>query len=353
MALGRVCRLMVMLVTAGLALAIPWSAPGYACACGAAVAPGGANATMNREVALVHWDSSTETIVMQLAMDATTDNVALVIPTPTPATVAAAERATFTELDRLTKPQVEHRRHWTLGSGTRSAAPMEGAVGAGTPNVLNQVHLGPLEATTLAGGDLAGLQKWLVDNGYAIKPAVSVALNPYVRDGWSFVALRLTSDAPLVGGLDPVRLTFPSSQLVYPMRLSVAATAPQHVTVYTLAEHRQQRIDADKSTQTTTVQFAGNVADAVHDSLLRDLAGNRGGYLTKTDVDIAQTSRITSDFTFGNAANDDAYRQVTVVDDYVSVPIELVMLGGLLLAVVVAGVVLLVVLRRRRRRALR
>jgi hypothetical protein len=133
------------------------------------------------------------------------------------------------------------------------------------------------------------------------------------------------------------------------MRLSVAASAPQHVTVFTLSDHRQQRTDADKSSQTTAVQFAGNIAAAARDPLLRELTGNHGGYLTKTQVDIAQTSGITSDFMFGNAPSDDPYRQVNFVNDDVVVPLELVLLGGLL-TIVVAAVLLMVILRRHRRR---
>lgn len=164
-----------MLLTLGPVLAVPLSTPGYACACGAAVAPSGANATMNREVALVHWDGTTETMVMQLAMDASTDNVALVVPTPAPA-----------------------------------------------------------------------------------------------------------------------------------------------------------------------------IAGAVHDPLLRELTNTHGGYLTKTQVDIYQTSAITSDFVFGNASNDDSYRQVIVIDDDVAIPVELVLLGVLVLTGL--AVVLVLLLRRRRRR---
>lgn len=350
MALRRVCRLgiVVLILAAGLLLA----SPSNACACGAAIAPNGTNATMNREVALVHWDGTTETIVMQLAMSASTDNVALVVPTPTPATVATAEKAAFTELDQLTAPQIQHRRHWKLGLFLSTGASNEGArapAGARGPDVVSQVRLGPLEATTLAGGDLPGLRKWLTDNGYAIKPAVLEALNPYVRDGWAFVALRLTSTAPIVGGLDPVRLTFRSPNLVYPMRLSVAATSPQTVSVFTLSDHRQQRTDADRSSQTTKVQFAGNIAGTVTDSLLRELTGNHGSYLTETQVDITQTSGITSDFIFGNAANDDPYRQIKIVNDDVVIPLEVVLLAGLL-TLVAAGVLLTVILRRSRRR---
>lgn len=48
---------------------------------------------MNSEAALVQWDGTTENIVMQLALNATSDNVALVVPTPTPATVKAGDKA--------------------------------------------------------------------------------------------------------------------------------------------------------------------------------------------------------------------------------------------------------------------
>lgn len=199
--------------------------PSYACACGAVVAPGGAWATMNHEVALVHRDGTTEIILMQLALDATTDNVALVVPTPTPATVTRGDKATFVELDALTARQVQQRRHWTLGLGVGASAPLEAAPGA--PNMVSQVIWAHWRRRRRPGGDLSGLQKWLADNGYAIRPAASDALNPYVHNGWSFVAMRLTSSTPMVGGLDPVKMTFQSSQLVYPMRLSVAAPDPQ------------------------------------------------------------------------------------------------------------------------------
>lgn len=339
----RLGATVVVLLTSTL-----FATPSYACACGAAIAPSGAHATMNREVALLHWNGAIETIVMQLGMDASTDNVALVVPTPTPATVTAAGRVAFTELDQLTAPKIQHQRRWTVGLGRTSAAANDGAVAAKAPDVLAQVHLGPLEATTLAGGDLAGLQKWLADNGYSIRPEVAIALDPYVQDGWAFVAMRLTSTAHIVGGLDPVRLSFQSSRLVYPMRLSVAAQAPQRVTVYTLSEHRQQRTDSDAARQRTEVQFAGNVANTVRDPLLRELAGNHGGYLTKTQVDISQTSSISSDFTFGDAPNDDAYRQTHIVYDDVAIPLVLLIPAVLVVAGVAIGA--FVAVRRVRRR---
>lgn len=340
-------RLVVAVVV--LVASMLLAAPGHACACGAAVPPGGAHATMNREVAFLHWDGTTETIVMQLDMDSSADNVALVVPTPAPATVTTADRATFTELAELTAPKIQHQRRWGIGLGLSSASGRDGAVAAKGPQVLTQVHLGPLEATTLAGGDLAGLQKWLADNGYSIRPAVASALDPYVRDGWAFVAMRLTSTTHIAGGLDPVRLTFQSPRPVYPMRLSVAAQGPQRVVIFTLSDHRQQRIDDDAAHQSTQIQFAGNISSAVRDPLLRELSGNHGGYLTKMQVDIDQTSRISSDFEFGNAPDDEAYRQVQIVYDDATIPLLLLAPVLVTLLAIAAFVGFLMVRHRKRR----
>ena len=133
------------------------------------------------------------------------------------------------------------------------------------------------------------------------------------------------------------------------MRLSVAAPGAQQVTIFTLTEHRQQRTDADASGQTSQVQFAGNVSSAVRDLLLRELAGNHGAYLTKLQIDIPKPAQITSDFEFGNAPNDDAYRQVVYVDRDIDIPIEPILFVVLLFGGIIA--VSFVVLRRRRRRA--
>lgn len=125
----------------------------------------------------------------------------------------------------------------------------------------------------------------------------------------------------------------------------MAAPGPQHVVVHTLSEHRQQRTDADR--HSAQVQFAGTVTGQVRDPVLRELAGNRGSYLTKTQVDVYQPSQTSSDFTFGNAPNDDAYRQLVVVYDNVAIPIVVILLAGFLMAGIVAAVVVFVVFRRR------
>lgn len=80
------------------------------------------------------------------------------------------------------------------------------------------------------------------------------------------------------------------------------------------------------------------------------MAANHGSYLTKIQVEIANPARISSDFTFGNASNDDACRWVAYVARDVAIPIALILFAGFVFVVIAATVIVLVVLKQRRRR---
>ena len=329
-----------------LAALLGVSAPGVAvaCACGGVVSPDLGTRIADEE-ALVAMDGGTETIVMRLNLQSSADNAALIMPTPSPASVTLTSPSLFGELAALSEPRVETRRHWKLslpflvGASSRSAP----------PTVLEQVQLGPLEATTLTGGDVSGVQQWLESHGYTMRPEVVTQLEPYLHQGWSFVAMRLTSDVALDGQLAPVKLEFASDRLVYPMRMSAAARNPQRVVVYTLGQHRMQRNDADVAKQHVDIEYAGSIAGRWHDQALAELASGRT-FLTKFAVDISNPSAITSDFEFSAAPNDDPYQQVIYRDEDVDVT-PFVLLGGLLLVVAVVAivaVVLILLLRRNR-----
>ncbi|TDP39498.1 DUF2330 domain-containing protein [Nocardia ignorata] len=328
------------LVVAGALLLASGSvvvAPAVACACGGVVS-GDGSARVDSETAVLGWDGRRETILMRLGMRFTGADAALIVPTPTPATVSAGSAASFAELSRLTAPEVVVDRSWFDSDRYESSA---GAPGSG-PEVLGQVQLGPLEATTLRGGDLTGVREWLSTNGYQLRPEVSATLEPYLREGWSFVAMRLTSPEPLDGALDPVRLTFDSDRLVYPMRMSAAATTPQSVHLYVFGDHRLTRIDADTESQSTTTEFASPVGALTDPDLIALAAGKT--YLTELSVSIPRPAAITSDFTFAPADTDTTVRDRIVKKEYVEIlgfPAGYVLVAVALSILAVAGGALL------------
>ncbi|MGN2641868.1 DUF2330 domain-containing protein [Nocardia takedensis] len=346
MRLAHVARLAATAALTLCALGSGAIAPASACACGGVVSPGN-SATVNDEVALAGWDGRRETVVMRLGLESGTDHAALIVPTPAPAKVEAGSAATFTELSRLTAPEIVTEHRWFSGDGYDGATSAAAPPGGG-PTVLERVQLGPIEATTLAGGTLDGLREWLNANGYQMKPEIIATLDPYLRENWSFVAIRLTGADTLRGALDPIRIGFDSDRFVYPMRMSAAATTPQTVRLYLLSDHRMQRSDTDAGKQYTGVEFAGRIGDTA-DPQLRELSADGRDYLTELEVGIVEPSAITSDFTFTAAPSDESHRaRITVVDhvELFGYPAGTVILGAAGLAAAVVVLALVRVVRR-------
>ncbi|MBC7300050.1 MAG: DUF2330 domain-containing protein [Nocardia sp.] len=323
-------------MTVGVMLAAGSGAvmPATACACGGVVSADG-SARVDSEAAILGWDGTRETVLMRLGMQFEGADAALIVPTPTPATVSAGNSESFRELTRITAPERVTEYDW-FGSQRGDAS---GAAPGSGPDVLGRVQLGPLEATTLRGGDLAGVREWLDTNGYQLRPEVSATLDPYLREGWSFVAMRLTSAETLSGALDPVRLTFDSDRLVYPMRMSSAATAPQSVHLFVFSDHRVTRIDPDASHHRITTEFASAVTEPQDPDLKALAAGN--DYLTELSISIPEPAAITSDFRFGPADEDVDVRDRVVRKEYVEIlglPAGYVLIvAGLSLVGVIAG----------------
>lgn len=313
----------VLLLAAGLTL-VPF-APAAACACGGVAPSPGTEVAIGEEHAIVSWQDGVERIDLLLGVLSEASETGLVFPTPAPATVRLGDRGDFEALDRVTAPQrVDEYDWWTwsgLGGGATAGAP---------PEVLDVVQLGPIEATTLAASDTAGLRDWLTANDYALSPAVTDLLGGYVDRGWYFVALKLTGEAPLEGGLDPLTFTFASESLVYPLELSRAATEPQTVRLYVVADHRQD------------VAFTGaGGPSSAFTSWAAPVVGTEverfGDYLTVLELYFADPgSQILGDLEFSDSATDETTGTTSVV----SVPVAVLGIpAGWLLVVLAAAVV--------------
>lgn len=225
-------RFLAIVPAAALLLGLQVATPAAACACGAPAPRPGQDVIVDKEHAILSWDGSRERIELLLDMLTDAQDVGLIFPTPAPATVTAGDRETFVRIEEAIQPKQVTVDDWWAGDGG------VGSAGGAPPVVLDQVQLGPVEATTLEASDAEGLGDWLDANGYAIRDEIARGLQDYVERGWYFVALRLTSDVPLEGGLDPIRFTFDSEQLIYPMDLSRHAVTPQRARLYVFQDHR-------------------------------------------------------------------------------------------------------------------
>ncbi|QNO38557.1 DUF2330 domain-containing protein [Protaetiibacter sp. SSC-01] len=330
-------------LVAAVLTAVGLASPAAACACGAPTPPGGISVSVGEERAIVTFDGAVERIDLVLDMLADGADTGLVIPTPTPATVSLGERSLFEALERQTAPRVEYVEDWWGGMGDGSAG--------GAPEVLSEVDLGPISAVTLAASDAAGLQAWLDQNGYGIDPAVQALFADYIARGWSFAAFKLTGEEPLDGALDPVRLEFPATDVVYPLLLSQAAQTPQTVRLYLFGDDGMQATFPD-GTVAGEVVWAGRVTQAGLTRL--------GAYLTVIEAYFFDpATQITGDLTITSTGARDDFTPVETRVKYVDiggVPLGYAIAGvasvfGLMLLIVVVGAIVHARSEKRRRRA--
>ena len=288
--------------------------PAQACACGGAVSPEGEDLTVDREVAALAWDGTTEDIVMQLDMITDADDAAVIIPTPARPEVQLADEGFFEELAEMAAPRVDYTYTWwpelqDIAAGDGAGA---GAEPVGGVQVLETVPLGPLEASVLSATDADGLTDWLREHEYVMSDPLAEALTPYISEGWFFVAIRMVAEeGTLNGEVQPVHLTFPSGSLIYPMRISAAAEATQHVATYVLADGQVRHTDPTGTSAPGELRYAGPVDDSLQTSPTWDQLAASGQYLTVIDhVFDDPAEQITSDFTFASAPEAADYQQV-------------------------------------------
>jgi hypothetical protein len=289
---------LAVLVLAAL-LALAAARPAGACACGIAY-----GSKVGTERAVISLQGGTEEIVLGLDLAApdadasSTRRPAVLLPVPgTPSVTALTEEEgrVFTELERATATVPNP----PPDDGDGAAAAPKGASGV---SVLSRERIGGYDVTRLRAGDAAALRSWLNRGGYATPAAAEPVLRDYVRRRWAFVAIRLAE--PVRGAtrtLSPLRVSFPSDRLVYPLRLSSVSPRAVDVQLYVAGDHRVIADGFD-------TYFAGTV-DGLRPALSAPVrALLRGPFLTRLGIASPDASRITDDVRPRQAVSDRLFR---------------------------------------------
>ena len=134
-------------------------------------------------------------------------------------------------------------------------------------------------------------------------------LRPYVDEHWEIVAVRLAPESDLdglAGATPPLKLTFASDTIVYPMRMSRGATTSQTVTVYVAAPYKVVPQATPDPSVRPELLYAGP-AEGVG-----ELAAP-ASYLTAYTATYTMPQRISSDFRFARAPDNQPYQLVQIV----------------------------------------
>jgi hypothetical protein len=307
-----VAKALTLALAGGGLQAVAVADPAWACGCGAMIPGSGGTVSVAREQAVVRFDGTTEDIVMRFSMQSTVTDAAWIMPVPAPATVKLNDKALFDDLAAAELPvPVVHHYFWPHLGGSSGAGAVAGGARAAAPpqqsavQVLSDQRIGEFEVANLASADPKALGDWLNQHRFTLKDSTAARLSAYTDRGWKFVAVRLAtgSTAELSGALDPIRISFPATSAVYPMRLSAGATTPQHVQVSVLAPHRMDDTTAPIASSTESSTFGDWIDPSKAGPALASLAAGRM-FLTSYDAWFADPSKIDSDYAFAPAKSD-------------------------------------------------
>ena len=183
----------------------------------------------------IEWDGSQEKLVIQTKYEGPAEEMVWIVPVPAKPEVEKADPNLFQKLSRRTlRPDLSYTYfrdlHFSGGGGARRRSdPVEWRRRIGDYDV---VLLKP------DGGD--DVIHWLNDNEFGVPDASVPILRDYIETGWWMVASRIHPDAlteitreKLAQGLlDPLEMTFPSRQCIYPLRLTGLVAGPVEELIY-------------------------------------------------------------------------------------------------------------------------
>jgi hypothetical protein len=101
-------------------------------------------------------------------------------------------------------------------------------------------RVGIYETATVSSSEPEALRRWLLGNGYAVPREAVPIFASYVRDGWCFVAAKIARNLNQAEAdtIHPLGFTFPTTNAVYPLRLTGIRNPSCHIDLFLFGHQR-------------------------------------------------------------------------------------------------------------------
>jgi len=176
--------------------------------------------------AVIWYENGLETLILSTTFHGNAKDFGWLIPVPQKPQTDKASDELYTALDELTRPK------YAVDSGPL-ILPLgmtgleEKYRGPLPPTIVETKEMDIYDITVLEPKDEKGLTEWLSNNGYAYPFDRDYIIKSYIEQNWYFVAVKINSSALSSsqeylrdGHATPIKLTFPSTNIVYPIKLS-------------------------------------------------------------------------------------------------------------------------------------
>lgn len=169
-------------------------------------------------------DDDTITAYVQINYVGSAPDFSWVVPVPSVPQVDVAEIATFDELSLLTSPVFfPPLMPECAPIPVMSAVPPSAE--DGSVEVLASGTAGPYAYDVITSPDPTELIIWLRENGYRITEQMEPLVKVYTDEGMVFLAMKLQPEQD-VQNIQPVVMTYNSTQPMIPLRLTAVAATP-------------------------------------------------------------------------------------------------------------------------------
>ena len=180
--------------------------------------------------AIIVYQDNIETMVLQVKYEGNVDDFAWVVPVPGYPTVNVTSAQLFEDLAYATAPIVSHEKSIGCGGVFGTAGGARTLV-----DVWEEGEVGVYHYAVLSAKDSSPLVNWLNDNGYAFPENGSSVIGEYINKGWYFVAAKIRAGEQGDSGeglVQPLKLSFESNKIVYPLKISSLSSAESKVILY-------------------------------------------------------------------------------------------------------------------------
>jgi len=144
-----------------------------------------------------------------------------------------------------------------------------------TVKIEAQYQVGEYDILILSATESAGLERWLLANGYKIPEGAQEVLDPYIKSNLKFFVVKANSEEMKKLGTDklrPIQISFDSPKYMLPIRLGMAnAKSAQDMIVYAFSKVGRAEVTNYRTVEMPTGQNVPLFIDAKFGEFYRDL----------------------------------------------------------------------------------
>lgn len=246
-----------------------------------------------RQEALLMTDGRDVQVALRTHFRQGPKELAWIVPVPAkPEKIDKADDRVFRALEEYTAPEFRFSRAESghLGCGCSGNFAMDKSTGLAEPSVVVESagQAGVFDYTVLAATDSKDLAKWLADNEYRMPVGAERVFDPYVKDKWHWLCMKVRAEEASKPTLapHPITYTYRSEMLVYPMIISqLSADVENEIVLYVLGRGRYTCANwANAEVDHKQVHAAiGSHSGTNYEELIRTMTTSNSGRLFVTE----------------------------------------------------------------------